>query len=243
MLSRRIRTIILLFLCGIIAVLCMPYVIMKISDANIASFPRKVASTEYHIETSAEDVPYVGHIINAYIKYANSKKGTGLIYSDKDETIHMDECIDIAHAELQELTNKGVINPLWIDEELQSFMESEYLSPRRYYSRDESEGISFLVMWWCSEDKSRNLRLIYDQKYKRLLEVYYYGKAQFFATDDMEKLCNSFVAYQGLDILEDWSFNGKRLISQKASLSIECDQNDNGAGIDIIPTELILLGY
>lgn len=241
MCSRRSRTIICLFLCGIITILCLPYFIMKIYDDYFSSFPHKLTSTEYHIETSADDVPYVEHIINIYMTYADFRKETVLISSEGGEVLYRDECIDMAYTELLELADKGVINPIWIKEELQNFIDSNYFSIREYYSENESEGINFSTMMWKWGDK--NLRLIYDQKYNKLLEIYYYGGGQIFTTDTAEKLCSSFAAYQGLDILEDWSFNGKRLISPKASLSIEFDQNDNGAGIHIMPTELILLGY
>jgi len=241
MYSRRSRTIICLFLCGIIAVLCLPYLIMKIYDDYFASFPHKVTSTEYHIETSADDVPYVEHIINTYMKYGNFNNETVLIQSEDGNSLYKDECIDMAYAELMELARKGVINSIWIEEELQGFMESGFYSVSEYYSTDDSEEINFSTIMWRSGDKY--LRLMYDRKYKKLLEVYYNGGEKIFATDDAEKLCSFFAAYQGLDILEDWSFNGKRLISQKASLSIEYNQNDEGASIDIIPTELILLGY
>jgi hypothetical protein len=84
---------------------------------------------------------------------------------------------------------------------------------------------------------------MFDQKYKKVLRIIYKGGGQIFAANDMEKLCNSFGAYQGLDILEDWSFNGKRLISQKAELSIECSQGDEAAVLQIVPKELMILEY
>lgn len=241
MYSRRSRTIICLFLCGIIAILCLPYLVMKIYDDYFSSFSHKLTLTEYHIETSADDVPYVGHIINTYMKYGNFNNETVLIQSEDDNSLYRDECIDMAYVELLELAEKEVINPVWIEEELQDFKKSGFYSVSEYYSTDDAEGINFSTIRWRSGDKY--LRLMYDRKYKKLLEVYYNGGEHIFATDDAEKLCSSFAAYQGLDILEDWSFNGKRLISQKASLSIEYDKNDNGAVIHIMPTELILLGY
>ncbi len=246
MFSRRSKYIIGISLCGMMVVLFLPFVIMQVSDSIFFSSPHIREADVHGIETSAEDVPYVRHIINTYMTYADSMQETVIINSDGDNTLYRNESIDIAYDKLLELEKKGVINPLWVKEELQNFMQSNHLSYREYYSRDELEGgpegieLSTIV-WWKSGDEF--LRLMYDQKYKRLLRIVYKGRGQIFASNDSEELCNSFAAYQGLDILEDWSFNGKRLVSQKASLSIEFSQSAGGAVLQIIPTELIFLEY
>ena len=243
MYSRRSSATLCLFLCGIVVILCLPFVVLKISDARFFASTHTRTDASYHIETSAKDVPYVGHIFNTYEAYASSYQEIFIVSSQVPDSFICDGVWDKADAALKELESRGIISSQWVNEILPDLKKGFYCLNEECCNVDGLDNvkdeINYSTIVRTAGDRS--LKLMLDLKYGKLLRVSYTGDGKFFATDDYEGLCSSFAAYQGLDILEDWGFNGKRLISKKASLSIECTRIDDSSAIQVAPRELILL--
>jgi hypothetical protein len=103
-------------------------------------------------------------------------------------------------------------------------------------SKDKEE---YYISEWDVRDC--HIRLTYDVKSDLIIALSFEGKKLPQIEQEEENMMKNFVEYHNLNVLEDWTYNGKRLVSDKAKLSVYYNIEENKLSFGIIPNDFLSL--